>query len=79
MTGARQDLLMGLLLDPTNEDVISILSRLFPGKSISDVVNSRAADTAKVALKQLLFAPARGIHATRSGTDMATTYAGYEL
>lgn len=45
---------MGLLLDPTNEDVISILSRLFPGKSIGDVVNSRAADPAKLAVRAIL-------------------------
>ncbi|XP_056011713.1 tetratricopeptide repeat protein 16-like isoform X2 [Ostrea edulis] len=51
---ARLDLIMGLLLDPTNEDVISILSRLFPGKSIGDVVNSRAADPAKIAVRAIL-------------------------
>jgi hypothetical protein len=39
MQGARQDLIMGLLLDPTNDEVVSILSRLFPGKSVGDVIN----------------------------------------
>lgn len=48
---------MGLLLDPTNEDVISILSRLFPGKSVGDVVNSRAADPAKLAVRAILNIP----------------------
>ena len=48
--------MMGLLLDPTNEDVISILSRLFPGKSVGDVLNSRAAEAAKFAIKSI-FAP----------------------
>ncbi|XP_061164598.1 tetratricopeptide repeat protein 16-like isoform X1 [Saccostrea echinata] len=52
--GARLDLIMGLLLDPTNQDVLSILSRLFPGKSIGDVVNSRAADPAKIAIRAIL-------------------------
>ncbi|KAK3593686.1 hypothetical protein CHS0354_013583 [Potamilus streckersoni] len=54
--GARQDLLIGMLLDPTNEDILSIMSRLFPGKSVSDVVNSRMADNARVAI-QLIYAP----------------------
>lgn len=55
MQGARQDLIMGLLLDPTNEEVLSILSRLFPGKSVGDVVSSRAADQAKIALRNILY------------------------
>ncbi|XP_046370324.2 tetratricopeptide repeat protein 16-like isoform X1 [Haliotis rufescens] len=53
-TGARQDLILGLLLDPTNEDVISILSRLFPGKSVADVVNSPVADAARYTLENLV-------------------------
>ena len=56
MTGARGDLLMGLLLDPQNEDVISILSRLFPGKSVGEVLQSRAAESAKMAIRSI-FAP----------------------
>ena len=48
---------MGLLLDPTNEDVISILSRLFPGKSVGDVLNSRAAEAAKYAIKNIFSPP----------------------
>lgn len=55
--GARQDLIMGLLLDPTNEEVLSILSRLFPGKSVGDVINSRAADQSKLALRAILYPP----------------------
>lgn len=58
MTGARGDLLMGLLLDPNNEDVLSILSRLFPGKSVGDVLSSRAAESAKIAIRNI-FAPPR--------------------
>jgi len=47
---------MGLLLDPNNEDVISILSRLFPGKSVGDVLSSRAAESAKMAIRSI-FSP----------------------
>ncbi|XP_060590899.1 tetratricopeptide repeat protein 16-like isoform X2 [Ruditapes philippinarum] len=57
MTGARGDLLMGLLLDPNNEDVISILSRLFPGKSVGDVLASRAAESAKIAIRNIFDPP----------------------
>jgi len=57
MQGARQDLIMGLLLDPTNDEVLSILSRLFPGKSVGDVINSRASDSAKIALRNMLYPP----------------------
>ncbi|XP_033728912.1 tetratricopeptide repeat protein 16-like isoform X2 [Pecten maximus] len=74
MVGARQDLLMGLLLDPTNEDVISILSRLFPGKSVAEVINSRAADTAKLALKAVLFPPRTRSLESKSGAAMEVTF-----
>ncbi|XP_041368202.1 tetratricopeptide repeat protein 16-like [Gigantopelta aegis] len=52
--GARQDLVMGLLLDPSNEDIVSILSRLFPGKSVADVIDSPAAAGAQRALHNLV-------------------------
>jgi hypothetical protein len=35
--GAREDVLRCLYLDPNNKEVVSIFSRLFPGKAISDV------------------------------------------
>ena len=57
MSGARGDLMMGLLLDPSNEDVISILARLYPGKSVGDVLNSRAAEAAKFAIKSIFTLP----------------------
>ena len=57
MQGARKDLIMGLLLDPTNDEVLSILSRLFTGKSVGDVINSRASDSAKIALRNMLYPP----------------------
>ena len=50
MGGARSDLLLGLLLDPTNEDILSILARLFPGKSVADVISSPAAEASRTAL-----------------------------
>lgn len=53
LVGARQDLLMGLLLDPTNEDVLSILARLFPGKSVADVISSPAAAAAQMTLMNM--------------------------
>ncbi|XP_050389165.1 tetratricopeptide repeat protein 16 [Patella vulgata] len=52
--GARQDLILGMLLDPTNEDIVTILSRLFPGKSVIDIINSRAADAGRLALRNLM-------------------------
>ncbi|PVD22140.1 hypothetical protein C0Q70_17945 [Pomacea canaliculata] len=55
LTGARQDLLLGLLLDPFSEDILSILARLFPGKSVADVVSSPAATVAKNTIQQLEF------------------------
>ena len=55
MQGARQDLIMGLLPDPTNDEVLSILSRLFPGKSLGDMINSRASDSTKIALRNMLY------------------------
>ena len=57
MQAARKYLIMGLLLDPTNDEVLSILSRLFPGKSVGDVINSRASDSAKIALRNMLYPP----------------------
>lgn len=42
MDGARQDVLMSLYLDPENKEVVSIFSRLFPGRAITDVMKSHA-------------------------------------
>ena len=53
MQGARQDLIMGLLLDPTNNEVLSTLSRL----SVGDVISSRASDSAKIYLRNMLYPP----------------------
>ena len=57
MQGARQDLIMELLLDPTNDKGLSILYMLFPGKSVGDVINNRASTSAKIALRNMLYPP----------------------
>ena len=54
MSGARQDVLMALHLDPGNEEILSVLARLFPGKSVKDVLHSRAAAAARTALNNLV-------------------------
>lgn len=40
MDGARQDVLMSLHLDPQNKEIVSLFSRLFPGRAITDVTKS---------------------------------------
>lgn len=46
MDGARYDVLVSLYLDPENKEVVSIFSRLFPGRSITDVMKSHMGITA---------------------------------
>ncbi|PIK41751.1 putative tetratricopeptide repeat protein 16 [Apostichopus japonicus] len=46
-SGARQDILISLHLNPSNDAIHSLLARLFPGKSVADVLRSRAAREAK--------------------------------
>ncbi|XP_074655827.1 uncharacterized protein LOC141909320 [Tubulanus polymorphus] len=48
---AREDILYALLLDSQNEEIMSVLSRLFPGKSVRDIITSQAADTARIGLQ----------------------------
>ncbi|XP_038063686.1 uncharacterized protein LOC119734321 [Patiria miniata] len=45
--GARHDLLVTLHIEPNNEEILSLLPRLFPGKPISDIMKSKAARQAK--------------------------------
>jgi len=40
LDGARHDVLVSLYLDPENKEIVSIFSRLFPGRSITDVMKS---------------------------------------
>lgn len=76
--GARDDLLIGLILAPTNEDVLSIVSRLFPGKSVADVINSPAARAAQVKLNHLVATnqpvKLQPIQAQGNFTDTGTDY-----
>jgi hypothetical protein len=57
MQDARQDLIMGLLLDPSNDKGLSILSILFSGKSVGDVINNRASASANISLIHMLYPP----------------------
>ena len=56
MDGARQDVLMSLYLDPENKEIVSIFSRLFPGRAITDVMKSHvgmaAARQAEAAIRE---------------------------
>ena len=56
MDGARQDVLMSLYLDPQNKEIVSIFSRLFPGRAITDVMKSHvgmaAARQAEAAIRE---------------------------
>ncbi|XP_070531756.1 uncharacterized protein [Ptychodera flava] len=49
--GARQDLLLALHVDPSNDELMSLLPRLFPGKGVGDVMRSKAARAAKLAIE----------------------------
>ena len=40
MDGARHDVLVSLYLGPENKEIVSIFSRLFPGRAITDVMKS---------------------------------------
>ena len=40
LEGARYDVLTSMYLDPDNREVISIFSRLFPGRATTDVMKS---------------------------------------
>lgn len=40
LEGARHDVLVSLYLDPENKEIVSIFSRLFPGRAITDVMKS---------------------------------------
>lgn len=44
---------MALHLDPGNDEVASVMARLFPGKSVKDIMTSRAAAAARTALEHM--------------------------
>ena len=53
ISGARQDLLMAMQLDPSNGEITSMMARLFPGKTVKDVMRSDAASGIRQALENL--------------------------
>ena len=40
MAGAQEDLLASLILDPSNEECLSLIARIFPGKSKTSLLQS---------------------------------------
>ena len=58
---ASQDILIALLLEPSNLELMPIITRLFPGKSIKDVLHSRAAQQARHVLEGLIVAASPAI------------------
>ena len=54
MSAARTDLLMSLHLEPNNEEIPGLMSRLFPGKGVKELLNSRAGQGVKKALSNLV-------------------------
>lgn len=54
LSGAREDILLAMHLDPLNAEVISLMSRLFPGKTATDVLHSSMAQEAKKAAENLV-------------------------
>ena len=52
-TAARQDIIFALHLDPSNPETLSLMARLFPGKSVKDVLQSRMALQVESAVKHL--------------------------
>lgn len=54
LSGARQDILMALHLQPGHPEVTSLMGRLYPGKSVQDVIHSPAAQPARQATSNLV-------------------------
>ncbi|KAK2845617.1 hypothetical protein Q7C36_010471 [Tachysurus vachellii] len=52
MEEATQDAVCALILDPANNELVPLLLRLFPGCSLSDVISSGMAQTAKARLME---------------------------
>jgi hypothetical protein len=47
MKKAQLDICIAILMDPTNQEIPSILSRIFTNQNLSDVLNSKEMDAAK--------------------------------
>lgn len=74
--GARQDVLVSLYLDPANKEIVSIFSRLFPGRAITDVMKSHmgiaAARQAEASIRETNSYQELSQHGT--GTAQILTY-----
>ena len=53
ISGARQDLLMAMHRDPSSDEITSLMARLFPGKTVKDVLRSDAAAGVRQAFENL--------------------------
>ena len=53
---ARQDVLMSLQLGQSNTELIFLITRLFPGKTVNEILQSQAAIEARQHLQHLLVA-----------------------
>ena len=51
--GAQHDAIIALFLDPSNRDVVSLMARLYPGKSIREIMSSLEAVRFKKELDKL--------------------------
>ena len=49
--GSREDLLASLILDPSNEECLPLIARVFPGKSKATLLQSGDAATVETRLK----------------------------
>uniref|UniRef100_UPI00398E6B32 tetratricopeptide repeat protein 16 n=1 Tax=Pristiophorus japonicus TaxID=55135 RepID=UPI00398E6B32 len=56
MTGSQEDAIMSLLLDIRNKQIIPLLTHLFPGKSIDEIMGSQVVESARTKLKASLHA-----------------------
>ncbi|XP_067939514.1 tetratricopeptide repeat protein 16-like [Watersipora subatra] len=55
--GARTDILTAMHLNPDQENTISLTSRLFPGKSIDEIMSSKPSQAIKQTLQHILSSP----------------------
>ncbi|KAM9117230.1 tetratricopeptide repeat protein 16 isoform 2-T4 [Pangshura tecta] len=51
---AKEDVIIALLLDPENDAVLPVVTSLFPGQPIQDIISSKIAEVAKTILKRKL-------------------------
>ncbi|XP_078484235.1 tetratricopeptide repeat protein 16-like [Ciona intestinalis] len=51
---ARNDIMYSLHLDPNNEEIIPLLSRLFPGRSVKEVLMSNSAEQVRNSILRMM-------------------------